>query len=76
MEEIKISKKVDERLRDLMSKNNAIIGWNEKIRNGKIIVYVLKEKLSQVNISSIKVEDKEIPLEIFPVGRIRIVEGG
>jgi hypothetical protein len=71
---MEISKKVDEKLKDLMRENNAIIGY--KIRKEKIRIFVLKEKLSEINISSIKVEDKEIPLEIFPVGRIRIVEGG
>jgi len=70
-----ISEKVVEKLRDLMRKNNAIIGWDNKIRKEKIRIFVLKEKLSEINISSIKVEDKEIPLEIFPVGRIRIVGG-
>jgi hypothetical protein len=71
---MEISKKLDEKLKDLMRENNAIIGY--KIRKQKIRIFVLKEKLSEINISSIKVEDKEIPLEIFPVGRIRIVEGG
>jgi hypothetical protein len=71
---MEIGKKLDEKLKDLMRENNAIIGY--KIRKQKIRIFVLKEKLSEINISSIKVEDKEIPLEIFPVGRIRIVEGG
>jgi hypothetical protein len=71
MEEIAISEKVVEKLKDLMRKNNAIIGWDEKIRDGKIRIFVLQERLSEMTITSLKAEGKEIPLEIFPVGRIK-----
>jgi hypothetical protein len=75
MEEIMISEKIVEKLKDLMRKNTAIIGWDNKIRNGKIRIFVLQERLSEMTITSLKAEGREIPLEIFPVGRIKALGG-
>jgi hypothetical protein len=76
MEEvIKISEMVSKELKKLMQKNPKIIGWSNKIINGKIRVYVAEEVASASLVKSLKIGEDEYPIEYFKIGRIRIVGG-
>jgi len=63
-----------ETLKDLKEKNEEIIGWSQKIRDGKIRIFVSKEKENLPKI--LKVKKGLFLIEYVKIGRVRIADGG
>jgi hypothetical protein len=74
MEEI-INEIISKELKKLMEKNSAILGWSNKIINGKIRIYISEEKAVASLVKSLKIGEEEYPIEYFKIGRIRALGG-
>jgi hypothetical protein len=59
------------KIRSLMVKFPEIIGYDRKLRNGKIRVYTSKSEIQNITVKSIKVKGKEIPIEFFYIGKVK-----
>ena len=70
MEEV-INEVVIGKIRSLMNKFPEIVGYDRKLRNGKIRVYTSKQEIQNITVKSIKVEGKEIPIEFFYIGKVK-----
>jgi len=69
-----IFEELKEILNDLKEKNEEIIGWSQKIRDGKIRIFVSEEKESLPKI--LKVKKGLFLIEYVKIGRVRIADGG
>lgn len=64
-----------EKLKKIMEKNPNIIGWSNKIREGKVRIYLSEKPIQSSLIQSIKVGEQEYPIEYVVLGKIRALGG-
>ena len=55
----------------LQKKFPFVIGWSNKIRNGKVRIYVKEIPTTAQPIETVKIEGKDYQIEYFVVGEVR-----
>lgn len=64
-------REIEAKLKQLTLKNDNIIGWSNKIRDGKIRIYLAKEMPLSTLHKSIEIKGKKYPIEYHVIGKIK-----